>query len=219
MPKVPYCGRSMFYQEAGEGPVLIFLHGNTASSRLFEPLLPLYTPHFRCVLLDFLGNGRSDRVESFPADLWQEEARQALALIRAAGYDILSTHRGYRLNEGQQVSRVFQVRHTDAQIEEELFTIVDLGGRVKNVMVDHQVYGQVRAPLRISSRRTASAFLEEIHSGKSSPLKHLTSDYHYHLIQADSEDTLDLIQEALHEKGFLISVAAEGEEGTACGDA
>ena len=68
MPKVPYCGRSMFYQEAGEGPVLIFLHGNTASSRLFEPLLPLYTPHFRCVLLDFLGNGRSDRVESFPAD-------------------------------------------------------------------------------------------------------------------------------------------------------
>ena len=79
MPKVPYCGRSMFYQEAGEGPVLIFLHGNTASSRLFEPLLPLYTPHFRCVLLDFLGNGRSDRVESFPADLWQEEARQALS--------------------------------------------------------------------------------------------------------------------------------------------
>ena len=78
MPKVPYCGRSMFYQEAGEGPVLIFLHGNTASSRLFEPLLPLYTPHFRCVLLDFLGNGRSDRVESFPADLWQEEARRRL---------------------------------------------------------------------------------------------------------------------------------------------
>ena len=41
VPKVPYCGRSMFYQEAGEGPVLIFLHGNTASSRLFEPVLPL----------------------------------------------------------------------------------------------------------------------------------------------------------------------------------
>lgn len=39
------------------------------------------------MLLDFLGNGRSDRVESFPADLWQEEARQALALIRAAGYE------------------------------------------------------------------------------------------------------------------------------------
>ena len=87
MPTVSYCGRSLFYQEAGEGPVLLFLHGNTASSRLFEPLLPLYAPHFRCVLLDFLGNGRSDRTEFFPTDLWQDQARQALALIRAAGYE------------------------------------------------------------------------------------------------------------------------------------
>lgn len=87
MPTVSYCGRSLFYQEAGEGPVLLFLHGNTASSRLFKPLLPLYAPHFRCVLLDFLGNGRSDRTESFPTDLWQDQARQALALIRAAGYE------------------------------------------------------------------------------------------------------------------------------------
>ncbi len=87
MPYVPYCGRSLWYQEAGEGPTLIFLHGNTASSRLFEPLLPLYTPHFRCVLLDFLGNGRSDRVASFPTDLWQDQARQVLALIREAGYE------------------------------------------------------------------------------------------------------------------------------------
>ena len=139
---------------------------------------------------------------------------QDIALIRAAGHDILSTQRGYRLQERRQASRVFQVRHTDAQIEEELFTIVDLGGSVKNVMVDHQVYGRVQAPLLISSRRTASTFLEEIHSGKSSPLKHLTSDYHYHLIQADREDTLDLIQEALREKGFLISVSGEGEAGS-----
>ena len=87
MPYVTYCGRNLYYQEVGEGPVLLFLHGNTASSRLFEPLLPLYTPHFQCVLLDFLGNGRSDRVESLPTDLWQDQARQALALIRKAGYE------------------------------------------------------------------------------------------------------------------------------------
>ena len=71
----------------GRDRLLIFLHGNTASSRLFEPLLPLYTPHFRCVLLDFLGNGRSDRAASFPTDLWQDQARQVLALIREAGYE------------------------------------------------------------------------------------------------------------------------------------
>ena len=87
MPTVSYCGKSLFYQEAGAGPALLFLHGNTASSRLFEPLLPLYAPHFRCVLLDFLDNGRSDRAAVLPADLWQDEARQVLALIRKAGYE------------------------------------------------------------------------------------------------------------------------------------
>lgn len=87
MSKVTYRGKTLFYQEMGEGPVVIFLHGNTASSRLFEMLLPLYTPHFRCVLLDFLGNGRSDRVTSFPTDLWQDQARQVLALIREAGFE------------------------------------------------------------------------------------------------------------------------------------
>ena len=87
MPYVPYHGGRLYSQETGTGPTLIFLHGNTASSRLFEPLLPLYTPHFQCVLLDFLGNGRSDRTESFPADLWQDQALQALALIRTTGYE------------------------------------------------------------------------------------------------------------------------------------
>ena len=85
MPTVSYCGKSLFYQEAGEGPVLLFLHGNTASSRLFEPLLPLHAPHFRCVLLDFLDNGRSDRAAVLPADLWQDEAPQGPGLTREAG--------------------------------------------------------------------------------------------------------------------------------------
>lgn len=47
---------------------------------MFELLMPLYAERFRCILLDFLGNGRSDRVERFSPDLWQEEARQTIAL-------------------------------------------------------------------------------------------------------------------------------------------
>ena len=59
---------------------------------------------------------------------------QDIALIRAAGYDIISTNRGYILSEDTAVSRTFKVRHTDSQLEEELNAIVDLGGCVKNVM-------------------------------------------------------------------------------------
>ena len=80
---------------------------------------------------------------------------QDMALIRAKGYEIISTNRGYLLNAPQSVSRVFQVCHTDEELREELYVIVDLGGRVKNVMVEHQVYGHLEAELNVTSRRTA----------------------------------------------------------------
>ena len=66
---------------------------------------------------------------------------QDIALIRAAGYDILSTNRGYILQTPATVSRVFKVNHTDEQLEEELCSIVDMGGCVENVMINHRVYG------------------------------------------------------------------------------
>ena len=114
---------------------------------------------------------------------------QDIALIRAAGHEIISTNRGYLLNEDASVQRTFKVKHTDAQVEEELYSIVDLGGSVKNVMVNHRVYGHMEAELNITSRRKAAEFLDDIKTGKSSPLKNITSDYHYHVVEADSEET------------------------------
>lgn len=60
---------------------MVFLHGNTASSKMFELLMPLYAENFRCILIDFLGNGQSDRVEKFSPDMWKDEAMQTIALI------------------------------------------------------------------------------------------------------------------------------------------
>ena len=111
---------------------------------------------------------------------------QDIALIRAAGHEIISTNRGYLLNEDASVQRTFKVKHTDAQVEEELYSIVDLGGSVKNVMVNHRAYGHMEAELNITSRRKAAEFLDDIKTGKSSPLKNITSDYHYHVVEADS---------------------------------
>ncbi len=129
---------------------------------------------------------------------------QDIALIRAAGYDIISTNRGYILNAPKAVSRIFKVQHTDGQMEEELCAIVDLGGCVETVFVNHRVYGRMEAELKVNSRRKVSEFLEDIRSGKSSPLKNITSGYHYHSVSADSEATLDMIEDTLKEKGFLI---------------
>lgn len=134
---------------------------------------------------------------------------QDIALIRAAGHDIMSTNRGYIINEPVTVSRVFKVKHTDEQVEEELNSIVDLGGCVRNVMVNHRVYGRMEADLNITSRRKAADFIRDLKSGKSSPLKNITSGYHYHTVEADSEETLDMIGEMLEEKGFLVEEKKE----------
>ena len=130
---------------------------------------------------------------------------QDIALIRAAGYEVLSTHRGYLLGQKNSVTRIFKVSHTDEEIADELNLIVDLGGKVLDVQINHKVYGRMKADLGIHSRKQVQDFIEEIRSGKSSPLKNITSNYHYHTVEADSEDVLDLRGKELNKRGYLVS--------------
>ena len=131
---------------------------------------------------------------------------QDMALIRANGVDVISTHRGYVIHESNQASRVFKVIHTDEQVEEELNLFVDLGAKVDNVFVYHKVYGVIKADMNIRSRRDVRKYMEGITSGKSTNLMNLTSNYHYHTIVAEDEQTLDMIQEELRQKGFLAKL-------------
>ncbi|MCI8293282.1 MAG: transcription repressor NadR [Hespellia sp.] len=129
---------------------------------------------------------------------------QDIALIRETGYDILSTNRGYIINAPHVVTRIFKVSHSDEQMEDELLSIVDLGGTVVNVMVNHRVYGHLEARLGINSRKKVMDFIEDIKLGKSSPLKNITSNYHYHTVEAEDQETLDGIEKMLREKSYLI---------------
>lgn len=130
---------------------------------------------------------------------------QDMALLRTAGYPIFSTGRGYLLDKRSPggCTRVFKVCHTLEQVEDELQTIVDLGGCIVDVSINHRVYGRVCAPLNIKSRRDTHNFQTELASSKSSLLSSATSGYHYHTIRADSEEILDEIGEALRRKGYL----------------
>lgn len=131
---------------------------------------------------------------------------QDVALIRAGGYDITSTNRGYVLKESVTVGRVFYVNHTDDELEAELCAVVDMGGKVVNVMVEHGVYGKMEADLNVSSRLHVKTFMDDIRSGQSSPLKNITSDDHAHYIEAESEEILDLIEKRFREMNILRSV-------------
>lgn len=131
---------------------------------------------------------------------------QDIALLRTQGYPIVSTARGYFLVEDQQAVRWIKVYHTNEQVEEELTTIVDLGGEVLDVMVNHRVYGKVTAPLHIKSRRDVQRFVDNLRTGKSTPLLNVTSGYHFHRISAESEEVLDEIEATLKEKNFTAEL-------------
>lgn len=139
-------------------------------------------------------------------DVSRQVIVQDMALIRANGVEVFSTNRGYLIHMPKQVSRVFKVIHTNEQVEEELNLIVDLGARVEDVFVYHKVYNVVKVKMDIKSRRDVSKYMEGITSGKSTNLMNLTSNYHYHTVVADDEQTLDLIQEELKRKGFLAQL-------------
>ena len=129
---------------------------------------------------------------------------QDISVLKAEGYDILSTHKGYILRSSPLAERVIKTFHTGNETEDELNCIVDLGGTVVDVFVWHKVYGKITAPLNIFSRLHIKQFLEGVRSGKSTELMSITGGYHYHTVRADSEDILDRIENALAEKGYIV---------------
>ncbi len=128
---------------------------------------------------------------------------QDISLLKAGGYDIISTHYGYVLNASPLKEKVFKLRHTTDQTEDELTSIVDLGGTVVDVFVWHKVYGKVIAKLNIFSRLQVKQFIEGVRSGKSSELMNITGGYHYHTIRAENEEILQKIEEVLAQKGYI----------------
>ncbi|MBE6728551.1 MAG: transcription repressor NadR [Ruminococcaceae bacterium] len=129
---------------------------------------------------------------------------QDISVLKAMGNEILSTHSGYVINCKPLAERIFKVKHSTEQTEDELTCIVDLGGTVVDVFVWHKVYGKVVAKLNIFSRFHIKQFIEGVRSGKSSELMNITGGYHYHTVRAESEDILNRIESALIEKGYPV---------------
>ena len=132
---------------------------------------------------------------------------QDIALMRAEHLPILSTNKGYLLRSDgvrvQQPKRVFFVRHTTDQVMEEFMTVIDLGGRILDVSVEHELYGPIRADLLIENAQDAAEFVERLKSCRDNPLKVLTDDCHFHTVTAPSEKLLDLIEAELRLRHFL----------------
>lgn len=138
---------------------------------------------------------------------------QDIALLRAEHRHILSTNKGYVLLHAQEKHKgftdVITVKHTVEQTMEEMSSIVDYGGSMLDVFIDHDLYGQIRIDLVIDDTEDAQEFYEKLQSSKSGPMKELTEGCHYHTITAPSKKALGLIRQELREKGILVEKVSE----------
>ena len=129
---------------------------------------------------------------------------QDITVLKGSGYGILSTHNGYIIQQSPLKERVFKMYHTTEQTEDELTTIVNLGGTVVDVFVGPKGFGKMTAALIIFSPLHIKQFIEGVRSGKSTELMNITGGYHYHTVRAESEQMLDEIEQALKSKSYIV---------------
>lgn len=133
---------------------------------------------------------------------------QDIAILRAGGEEIIATPQGYIILKGVDESRIIKTivcKHsTYDEIEDELKTIVDMGGKILDVIVEHSVYGEIKGSLMISSRLDVEKFIKNLKNTNAEPLSSLTDGIHIHSIEIEDGETFKKIIEKLEEKSYLI---------------
>lgn len=81
-----YDNKQCYYNEIGSGTPLLFLHGNTASSKMFDDVINFYKDEYKVILIDFVGHGKSEMIDKFPTDLWFDEAMQVICFLEKMNY-------------------------------------------------------------------------------------------------------------------------------------
>ena len=132
---------------------------------------------------------------------------QDIALIRATGVDIIATPQGYVIYNTKVTTKTIECKnHVNGdEFYNELKTIVDLGGKVKDVIVKHPIYGEIKVDLDIDSNRDIDEFMKKASSDEFKQLSTLTKESHLHTIEAKSEEILDEIVSSLLDKNILVN--------------
>ncbi|KRL86622.1 transcription repressor NadR [Lacticaseibacillus pantheris] len=126
-----------------------------------------------------------------------------VALLRARGEDIIATPAGYQYNHVDANEVLLVCRHLPADTADEMGRIVALGGIVRDVIVDHPLYGVLRGELNISTPGDIKLFVAKMAAQKGHLLSELTSGIHTHTILYQDEEQLEAIRASLREAGYL----------------
>lgn len=129
-----------------------------------------------------------------------------VALLRAQGCDILATARGYLMAPivaGSRYLGKLPCQHTMEQTEQELSAIVELGGEVINVTVEHFLYGEITGQLNIVSPGDVADFMRRVKNNEARLLSELTGGIHLHTVACRDKAAFDAIWEELSRLDIL----------------
>lgn len=129
------------------------------------------------------------------------------AILRAAGNAVYATPQGYVLPKVEMpktIRATLACKHERERMEDELAIIIDNGGKVLDVIVEHPVYGELTGNLMLSSRRDLSEFLRKLDASHAEQLASITGGVHMHTIEVADEETLARIKKELKIKGLLL---------------
>ena len=130
-----------------------------------------------------------------------------ITLLKARGNPILATSQGYvyfSVPKEADAERIVACSHPPDQTEKELLLLVDLGVLVKDVKIEHPVYGDLTASIMVSNRKEVTRFLEKINATNAAYLSELTEGIHLHTLSAKDESVLDEAEQALRNAGLLL---------------
>ena len=92
--------------------------------------------------------------------------------------------------------------HSAGETRDELDAMVDCGCTVVDVIVEHPVYGQLTAPLHLSSRLDVDQFMKRMDGA--APLSQLTGGVHLHTLSCPDETAYEHLLQLLRQRGFLV---------------
>lgn len=130
-----------------------------------------------------------------------------MTLLKAKGEPIIATSQGYLFlaeRATEQASRRIACRHSPDDTERELKLLVESGATVKDVSIEHPVYGELTAGIHVSNVQEVEAFMKRVRDTGASYLLELTDGTHLHTITAPDTATLEKAVGRMRDNGFLL---------------
>lgn len=128
-----------------------------------------------------------------------------MAILKSKFDNIISTSEGYFiLKPDNRIKKRIIVSHDENEILSELKTIIKYGAYIEDIIIEHPIYGEIRANLYLKSLNDLNKFMDGFEKSQAKPLSTLTEGMHMHTISVENTEDYELILKELEEKGFLI---------------